>query len=112
MKARAVVMKKVGGPEVLEESSIELGEPGPGQALVRHRVIGVNFIDTYHRSGLYTLPLPAIVGSEAAGVVEAVGAGVSLAVGTRVAYASAGPGAYAEARLVGAERLVPLPDDI
>lgn len=112
MLVRAVLVRSVGGPEVLEPSSIELGEPGPGEALVRHRVIGVNYIDTYHRSGLYALPLPAIVGSEAAGVVEAVGAGVDLPVGTRVAYASAGPGAYAEARLVAAERLVPLPDDI
>jgi NADPH2:quinone reductase len=112
MHARAIVIRKVGGPEVLEESSIELGEPGPGEALVRHHAIGVNYIDTYHRSGLYALPLPAIVGSEAAGVVEAVGPGTDLTVGTRVAYASAGPGAYAEARLVGVERLVPLPDDV
>src|SRR5262245_30051325 len=96
----------------MEAGSIELGAPGPGDVLVRHRVIGVNFIDVYHRMGLYALPLPAVLGVEAAGVVEEVGAGVELAVGARVAYASAGHGAYAEARLVAAERLVPLPDDV
>ncbi len=89
-----------------------LRAPGPGEALVRHRAIGVNFIDTYQRSGLYSIPLPAVLGVEAAGVVEAIGPGVELALGTRVAYASAGHGAYAEARLVAAERLVPLPDDV
>jgi len=93
-------------------ASLELDEPGPGVALVRHRAIGVNFIDTYQRSGLYALPLPAVLGSEAAGVVEAAGPGVSLAIGARVAYASAGNGAYAEQRLVPADKLVPLPDDI
>lgn len=109
---RAVIIRRTGGPEVLEQSSLELGAPGPGEALVRHRAIGVNFIDTYQRSGLYSLPLPAVLGSEAAGVVEAVGSGVALAVGTRVAYAAAGNGAYADARVVIADRLVPLPDDI
>jgi NADPH2:quinone reductase len=109
---RAVVIERTGGPEVMKLSPLELGEPGPGVALVRHRAVGVNFIDTYQRSGLYALPLPAVLGSEAAGVVEAVGPGVSLAVGARVAYASAGNGAYAEARLVPVDKLVPLPDDI
>ena len=109
---RAVVIRKTGGPEVLELTSIDIGAPGPGEALVRHRVIGVNFIDTYQRSGLYSLPLPAVLGSEAAGVVEAVGPGATVAVGTRVAYATAGNGAYAEARVLNAERLVPLPDDV
>ncbi|HEY0467331.1 MAG TPA: quinone oxidoreductase, partial [Polyangiaceae bacterium] len=84
------------------------------EALVRHRAIGVNFIDTYHRSGLYPLPLPSGLGSEAAGVVEQIGPGVTcIRVGERVAYAGAGaPAAYAEARVIPAERLVPLPDDI
>jgi NADPH2:quinone reductase len=109
---RAVVIERTGGPEVMTLASRELDAPGPGVALVRHRAIGVNFIDTYQRSGLYALPLPAVLGSEAAGVVEAVGPGVSLSVGTRVAYASAGNGAYAEQRLVPADKLVPLPDDI
>ena len=109
---RAIVIERTGGTDVLKLASLELRAPGPGEALVRHRAIGVNFIDTYQRSGLYPLPLPAVLGSEAAGVVEAVGEGVELAVGTRVAYASAGNGAYADARLVDVERLVPLPDDI
>jgi NADPH2:quinone reductase len=109
---RAIIVRRTGGPEVMEHGSLELGSPGPGEALVRHRAIGVNFIDTYQRSGLYSLPLPAVLGVEAAGVVEAVGPGVALAVGARVAYASAGNGAYADARLVSADRLVSLPDDI
>jgi NADPH2:quinone reductase len=109
---QSVVIERTGGPEVMKLAPLELGAPGPGAVLVRHRAIGVNFIDTYQRSGLYTLPLPAVLGSEAAGVVEAVGPGVSLSVGTRVAYATAGNGAYASARLVPADRLVPLPDDI
>jgi NADPH2:quinone reductase len=97
---------------VLEE--ITLPEPKAGEAKVRHHAIGVNFIDTYHRSGLYPVPLPSGLGSEAAGVVEQVGPGVtSVRVGERVAYAGAGaPAAYAEARLIPADRLVPVPDDI
>src|SRR6478609_11232661 len=111
---RAIVFTKAGGPEVLELSDITLPELKAGEALVRHRSIGVNFIDTYHRSGLYPLPLPSGLGSEAAGVVQQVGPGVTcIRVGERVAYAGAGaPAAYAEARIVPAERLVPLPDDI
>jgi NADPH2:quinone reductase len=109
---RAIVIERTGGREVMKLGSIELGAPKPGEALVRHTAVGVNFIDTYHRSGLYPLPLPAVLGSEAAGVVDAVGDGVELAIGTRVAYASAGNGAYAEARIVRAEQLVPVPDDI
>jgi NADPH:quinone reductase len=111
---RAIRFTKAGGPEVLELVEIALPEPKAGEALVRHRAIGVNFIDTYHRSGLYPLPLPSGLGSEAAGVVEQVGPGVTcIRVGERVAYAGAGaPAAYAEARVVPADRLVPLPDDI
>ena len=90
-----------------------LREPGPGQARVRHTAIGVNFIDTYHRTGLYKLPLPSGLGVEAAGVVEAVGPGVSHArVGDRVAYVSRPPGAYAEAAIVPADRLVRIPDGV
>src|SRR5262245_30875256 len=77
---RAIVVRRTGGPEVMELETLELGAPGPGEALVRHRAIGVNFIDTYQRSGLYSLPLPVVLGVEAAGVVEAVGHGVELAV--------------------------------
>ncbi|ODN69683.1 quinone oxidoreductase family protein [Methylobrevis pamukkalensis] len=111
---KAIRVHAYGGPEVLCLDEIEVGAPGPGQALVRHEAIGVNFIDVYHRTGLYPSPtgLPFVLGCEGAGVVEAVGEGVSeVKPGDRVAYA--GPiGAYAEARLVTASRLVPLPDGI
>jgi NADPH:quinone reductase len=111
---RAIRFTRTGGPEVLTLEEIALPELKAGDALVRQRAIGVNFIDTYHRSGLYPLPLPSGLGSEAAGVVEQIGPGVTcVRVGERVAYAGAGaPAAYAEARVVPAERLVPLPDDI
>ncbi len=102
-----------GGPEVLRVESIDVSDPGVGQARVRQSAIGLNFIDTYHRTGLYPLALPAVLGLEAAGVVEAVGEGVTeVAVGQRVAYASSVPGAYAQARIIAADRLVVLPDDI
>jgi NADPH2:quinone reductase len=105
----AIRIHRTGGPEVLSWDAIEVGSPGPGEARVRHAAVGLNFIDTYHRSGLYPLPLPAVLGSEGAGVVTAVGPGVTeVKEGDRVAYA--GPvGAYAEERLVAAHRLVPLP---
>ncbi|HKO49524.1 MAG TPA: quinone oxidoreductase [Polyangiaceae bacterium] len=111
---RAIRFTRTGGPEVLELEEIALPELKPGEALVRQRAIGVNFIDTYQRSGLYPVPLPSGLGSEAAGVVEQIGPGVTcIRVGERVAYAGAGaPAAYAEARVVPADRLVPLPDDI
>jgi NADPH2:quinone reductase len=106
---KAIRFEKAGGPDVLDYVDVDLPPPGPGQARVKHTVIGVNFIDTYHRSGLYRLPLPSGLGSEAAGVVEALGSGVTtLKVGDRVAYAGA-MGAYAEANNVGADRLVKLP---
>jgi NADPH2:quinone reductase len=92
---------------------VDLPAPGPGEALVRHRAIGVNFIDTYHRTGLYPLPLPSGLGLEAAGVVEAVGENVTdVAPGDRVAYAGGPVGAYSTARVMPADRLVPLPDDL
>ena len=111
---RAVRIHEIGGPEVLRLDEVKVGAPGPGQARVRHVAVGVNFIDTYHRSGLYPLPaLPHGLGVEAAGVVEAVGQGVTeVQVGQRVAYAAGPPGACAEARLMVADRLVPLPDEI
>lgn len=107
----AVRIHGYGGPEVLRWEEVDLPVPGPGDALVRHTAVGVNFIDTYHRSGLYPQPsLPCGIGSEAAGVVEAVGAGVTaLAPGDRVAYAGGAPGSYAERRVIPAVRLVPLP---
>ena len=111
--SKAIRFHATGGPEVLRWEEIDVGTPGPGQALVRHTAIGLNFVDTYHRSGLYPLPLPAVPGSEAAGVVESVGEGVSeVRVGERVAYAGVAPGAYAGRRLIAADRLVPLPPDI
>ena len=109
---RAVMIHKTGGPEVLTLGAIDLPAPGPGEVLVRHTAVGVNFIDTYHRSGLYPLPLPAVLGVEAAGIIEDRGPGVELTVGARVAYALAGHGAYADARVMPAERLVPLPASI
>src|SRR5665213_1134693 len=109
---KAIRFEKTGGPEVLQVENIELPKPGEGQARVRHTVIGVNFIDTYHRSGLYKLPLPSGLGTEAAGVVEALGEGVkSLKKGDRVAYAGT-LGAYAEANNVAADRLVKLPESV
>ena len=110
---KAIRFAKTGGPEVLSLQEIELPAPGPGQVQVRHKAIGVNFIDTYHRSGLYKLPLPSGLGVEAAGVVEAVGEGVTaFRPGDRVAYCTAPVGAYAEAHNVPAEKLVKLPDGI
>jgi NADPH2:quinone reductase len=102
-----------GGPEVLQVDDVQVGEPGDGQARVKHTAIGLNFIDTYHRSGLYPLPLPSGIGLEAAGVVEAVGKGVThVKPGDRVGYAGGQPGAYSEVRLVPADRLVKVPGGI
>jgi NADPH2:quinone reductase len=110
-----VSIAETGTPDVLTFGSFDLAEPGAGEARVRHRAIGVNMIDTYHRSGLYSLPLPATLGVEAAGVIEKLGPkteDLGLAEGQRVAYVAQAPGAYATARLMPAERLVPLPADI
>lgn len=113
MRARAVRIDRTGGPEVLQLVDVDLPPPGPGEVLVRHSAIGLNFIDTYHRSGLYPVELPAPLGSEAAGIVEAVGDGVSeVAPGDRVATFGPLRGAYATARIVPAAALVRLPDDI
>ena len=108
----AIRVTATGGPEVLRWETIELGGPGPGQVRLSHRAIGINYVDVYHRSGLYPQPLPFIPGVEGVGVVEAIGPGVhGLEPGTRVAYALL-PGSYAEARLAPADRLIALPDDI
>jgi NADPH2:quinone reductase len=103
-----------GGPEQLVWEEVPLPAPKPGEALVRHKAVGLNFIDVYFRTGLYKLPsLPATIGMEGAGVVEAIGEGVTeVAVGDRVAYASGPVGAYAEARTIKADRLVKMPDAI
>jgi NADPH2:quinone reductase len=108
----SIRIQQTGGPEVMALENVELEAPGPGMATVSNRAIGLNYIDTYHRSGLYPLPLPTGLGLEAAGVVEAVGEGVDLAVGDRVAYCSAGFGAYSEALNLPAARLVPIPEGI
>ena len=110
---RAVGIERTGGPEVLRPIEVEVGAPGPDEVRIRQHACGVNFIDTYHRTGLYPLPLPAVLGVEAAGVVEAVGANVThISVGNRVAYATSKPGSYAVTRLVGATPVVRLPDSI
>lgn len=109
----AVRMHRTGGPEVLQYEAVELSDPAAGEARVRQHAIGVNFIDIYHRSGLYPVALPGGLGQEAAGVVEAVGDGVTdFAPGDRVAYAGGPPGAYAQVRNMPADRLVRLPDAI
>jgi len=109
----AIRFHKNGGPEVMQWESVEAGQPGPGEARVRHTAIGVNYIDTYHRSGLYKLALPSGLGTEGAGIVEAVGPGVSdVRSGDRVAYSGGPLGAYSEVRVMPADRLVKLPDGV
>lgn len=110
---RAVRFEQTGGPEVLQLVEVDTPSPGPGQVLVRHEAVGINFIDTYHRSGLYPLKLPSGLGSEAAGVVEAVGDGVTrFQAGDPIAYAGGTLGAYAEYAVVAAERAVKPPPGI
>jgi len=109
----AIRIHQTGGPEVLQWESVTVGEPGPGEVRVRHTAVGLNYIDTYHRSGLYKLPLPSGIGLEASGVVEAVGPGVTdIAKGDRVAYCGGPPGSYAELRVMPADKLVKLPDGV
>ena len=109
----AIRVHQPGGPEVMQWEEVTVGDPGPGQARVRHTAVGLNYIDTYHRSGLYKLPMPTGLGSEGAGIVEAVGAGVTdVKAGDRVAYSGGAPGAYAELRVMPVDRLVKLPDSV
>jgi NADPH2:quinone reductase len=111
--ARTVIIEEFGGPEVLRIVDLEPGDPGPGEVRIRHERVGLNFIDVYYRTGLYPLRLPHALGMEAAGVIEAVGEGVThLKVGDRAAYACQPPGAYAEARVMPAAQVVPLPEAI
>ena len=113
MKAHAIRIAQTGGPEVLSYDEVEVGEPGEGQVLLRQTAIGVNYIDTYFRSGLYPLQLPSGLGQEGCGVVEKIGKGVKgLKAGDRVAYASAPPGSYSTARLFPAARVVKVPKEI
>ena len=109
----AIRFHKTGGPEVLAWEEVQVGKPGPGEARIRHTAVGLNFVDIYNRSGVYPVQMPSGLGSEGAGVVEEVGAGVTdLKPGDRVAYGASPLGAYAEARLIPAERLLKLPDGI
>ena len=109
---KGIRIHETGGPDVLRWEEIQVGRPGPGEVRLSQTAVGLNFIDVYHRSGLYKLALPAVIGSEAAGVVEEVGEGVSeFRRGDRVGYAGV-IGAYAQARIIAADRLVPLPDGI
>jgi NADPH:quinone reductase len=113
MKAKAIRMASQGGPEVLTLEDIELAMPGKGEVLIRQTVIGLNFIDVYFRDGSYPLDLPAGVGAEAAGVIEAIGDGVTeFKIGDRVAYGGSAPGAYANYRIMPAARLVPIPTGV
>ncbi len=110
--SKAIRFHRQGGPEVLQLDDIQVGDPGPGQVRIRHSAIGVNFVDTYQRSGLYPMQTPAIAGNEGAGVVEAVGPGVKeLKKGDRVAYTGL-PGSYCEERVVPADRMVKVPKGI
>jgi NADPH:quinone reductase len=109
----AIRIHKTGGPEVLQWEEVQVGKPGPGEARVRNTAVGLNYVDTYFRSGLYPAPLPSGIGSEGAGVVEEVGPGVTdIKPGDRVAYGNGPSGAYSEARVMPADRLVVLPDGI
>ena len=113
MTEKAVVIEAPGGPEQLKRVDVEVGAPGPGEIRIRHEACGLNYIDVYHRNGSYPLPLPARLGMEGAGIVEAVGEGVThLQAGDRAAYASQPPGAYATARVMPAKAVLKLPDDI
>ncbi len=113
MTTKAIRIEQYGGPENMKLVEVPLGEPGPGQIRIRHKAVGLNFIDVYQRSGLYALPLPLNLGMEGAGVVEAVGEGVThLKVGDRAAYASQPPGSYCEARVMPALSVCKLPDNI
>jgi NADPH2:quinone reductase len=110
---RAVQIDQPGGPEQLKIVQVEVGDPGPGQVRIRHHAVGLNFIDVYQRSGLYTLPMPLRLGMEGAGVIEAVGEGVThLKAGDRAAYASQPPGAYCDVRVMPAQCVCRLPDGI
>ncbi len=109
----AIRIHEHGGPEVMKWEAIDVGNPGEKELRVRHTAVGLNYIDTYHRTGLYKIPLPSVIGREGAGVVEAVGTGITdFNVGDRVAYASAPIGSYAEARIIAADRVVKIPDGV
>ena len=110
---RVVKIEKIGGPEVLKIENINIREPGPDEALIEIKAIGLNYIDTYHRSGSYPLQLPSGIGLEASGIIKKIGSKVkNLSVGDRVAYGGLPIGAYAEEKIYPADKLVKLPDEI
>ena len=112
-QSRAIHIDQHGGPEQLKLVQVTVGDPGPGEIRIRHKAVGLNFIDVYQRSGLYPMPMPLQLGMEAAGVVEAVGEGVAhLQVGDRAAYASQPPGSYCDLRVMPAKCVCKLPDAI
>ena len=109
----AIRIHEHGGPEIMKWESVEVGAPGEKEVRIKHTAVGLNFIDVYHRTGLYKIPLPSVIGREGAGVIEAVGSAVSgLKVGDRVAYGAAGIGSYSEARLIPADRVVSIPANV
>jgi NADPH:quinone reductase len=109
----AIRIHAQGGPEVMKWEAVTVGEPGPNEVRIKHTAVGLNYIDTYHRSGMYPVALPTVLGREGSGVIEALGSAVTeFKVGDRVAYASSPIGSYSEARLMVAERLVKVPDNI
>ena len=111
--SKAVIIEQHGGPEELKVVDVNVGQPGPGEIRIRHKAVGLNFIDVYQRSGLYPFPMPLRLGMEASGIVEAVGEGVThLKVGDRAAYASQPPGSYCEERVMPAKCVCKLPDAI
>jgi NADPH:quinone reductase len=111
--SKAIQIQQFGGPEVMQLVDVEVGVPGPGEVRIRHHACGLNYIDVYQRTGLYTNPLPLTLGMEAAGMIEAVGEGVThLKAGDRAAYASTPPGAYSEVRVMPAKTVCKLPDGI
>ena len=111
--SKAIRIDRQGGAEEMKMVDVEVGEPGPGEIRIRHKAVGLNFIDVYQRSGLYALPMPLQLGMEGSGVVEAVGAGVThLKAGDRAAYASNPPGSYSEVRVMPAKCVCKLPDAI
>lgn len=112
-RVRAIRFNRTGGPEVLTWEEVSVGSPAAGQVTIKHTAVGLNFIDVYHRTGLYPLQLPSGIGLEAAGVVEAVGEGVTeFAVGDRIAYGTGPIGAYSEVRNIAADKIVKVPDGI
>ena len=113
LTSHAIRIHEHGGPEMMKWESVEVGDPDAGEVRIKHTAIGLNYIDTYHRTGLYKIAMPTVLGREGAGVIEAVGAGVSdFKIGDRVAYASSPIGSYSEIRLMPAERVVKVPDTV